>query len=266
MSGPEIVLSLRDAGFGYDGEAIVAGIDLDIHRGEVVAVVGPNGAGKSTLVKGILGLTEQLGGEVRAYGVALDDPSIRGRIGYVPQRHTLATSVRATVAEIVAIGRLRFRPWWQPWRRDAAKDRQAVARALDLVDLGDRAGADVSQLSGGQQRRVLIARALASQPDLLVMDEPTAGVDQGNQAVLGQVLARLASAGSTLIIVTHEIDALAGVVTRVVLVADGGIAFDGTPQAYAAHDPHGGHAHHPGFGRARSVTGLHDATAGGHHD
>jgi ABC-type Mn2+/Zn2+ transport system ATPase subunit len=154
----------------------------------------------------------------------------RGRIGYVPQRHTLATSVRATVSEIVAIGRLRFRTWWRPWARDSARDRQEIARALDLVGLGDRAGSDVGHLSGGQQRRVLIARALASAPELLVMDEPTAGVDQANQQVLAAVLARLADTGTTMLVVTHEIAALADVVTRVVAVSDGVVAFDGTPR------------------------------------
>ncbi len=260
MSPP--VLELRHARFGYDGVAVVQDATFTVQAGEVVAVLGPNGSGKSTLVKGLVGLTDHLGGEVRAFGHPLDAPTDRGRIGYVPQRHTLATSVRATVAEIVAIGRLRFRTWWRPWARDAARDRQAIARALDLVGLGDRAGSDVGQLSGGQQRRVLIARALASAPDLLVMDEPTAGVDQANQQVLASVLARLAADGTTMLIVTHEIAALAGIVTRVLIVVDGTVTFDGTPSAYADSGHADPHAHHHAPAH-RPTTGLHEPLRGG---
>ena len=194
----------------------------------------------------------------------LDRFTERHLVGYVPQRHTLASSVRATVAEIVAIGRLRFRTWWWPWARHADADRQVVARVLDTVGLGDRAASDVTQLSGGQQRRVLIARALASQPDLLLMDEPTAGVDAANQLVLADVVRRLADGGTTMIIVTHKLAALAGQVTRV--VADGSVAFDGTPTQYAAaarahEDPH---THHDDDapGRGRLSVGPLDAKRG----
>lgn len=251
MTAP--VLDMRDASFGYGATPVVCDVTVRVEAGEVVAILGPNGAGKSTLVKGLVGLTDQLAGTVRVLGSDLADLE-RGRIGYVPQRHTLATSVRATVAEIVAIGRLRFRIWWQPWRRDAEGDRQAVARVLDLVGLGDRAGSDVAQLSGGQQRRVLIARALASSPDLLIMDEPTAGVDTANQIVLARVLEKLATAGTTQLIVTHELDALAEVITRVIVVDDGHITFDGAPDDYATQGlSHGGHHHDhsPAGGSAR---------------
>jgi len=247
------VLQMREAAFGYGATQVIADVTLTIDPGEVVAILGPNGAGKSTLVKGLVGLTDQLAGSVHVLGSDLAELE-PGRIGYVPQRHTLATSVRATVAEIVAIGRLRFRTWWRPWRRDAEGDRQAVARVLDLVGLGDRAGSDVAQLSGGQQRRVLIARALASSPDLLIMDEPTAGVDTANQIVLARVLEKLATAGTTQLIVTHELDALAEVITRVIVVDDGHITFDGAPDDYATQGlSHGGHHHDhsPAGGSAR---------------
>lgn len=263
---PTPVLSLRDAAFGYGDQRVLDGITLDIFPGEVVAILGPNGSGKSTLVRGFLGLTSHLGGDVHLFGVPLAEFRDRGRLGYVPQRHTLASSVRATVAEIVAIGRLRFRTWWWPWARHADADRQVVARVLDTVGLGDRAASDVTQLSGGQQRRVLIARALASQPDLLLMDEPTAGVDAANQLVLADVVRRLADGGTTMIIVTHELAALAGQVTRVVVIADGSVAFDGTPTQYAAaarahEDPH---THHDDDapGRGRLSVGPLDAKRG----
>lgn len=130
------------------------------------------------------------------------------------------------------MGRLPHRPWWRPIR---ALDRELVHEALGSVGMADRAGDDVSALSGGQQRRVLIARALAAQPSVLVMDEPTAGVDRGNQEALTRTLAALAGGDTTMVIVTHELAALESVVTRVVCLESGHVDFDGTPAAYAEH-------------------------------
>lgn len=240
-SAGEALIALRDAAFGYDGEPIVAGIDLRIDPGEVVALLGPNGAGKSTLVRGLLGLVDHLGGEARLFGTPLADFHDRSQIGYVPQRHSLSAAVRATAREIVQVGRLPRRPWWRPGTR---ADAAIVDDALAAVGLADRADFEVAAFSGGQQRRVLIARALAQQPDLLVMDEPTAGVDAASQDVLADVLAALAAKGTSMLIVTHELEALRAAVTRVACVEEGGIAFDGSPAAYARdHAPHAGHGH-----------------------
>lgn len=239
------VLKLVGGSFGYGDRAVVSEIDLEIRAGEVVAVLGPNGAGKSTLMKGVLGLNERIAGEVTLFGTPQASFDDYARIGYVPQRHTLSTSVRATVEEIVDSGRLARVGWTG---RMKANDRQIVARALDLVGLSDRAAAEVSTLSGGQQRRVLIARALAAQPDVLIMDEPTAGVDAANQHVLADVLERLAERDVTMVIVTHEIGALARLLTRIVVIDGGRVTFDGTPEAYAAerdrvHHDHDSHHH-----------------------
>lgn len=229
------VVTLRDAAFGYAGRAVVSGVTLEIASGDVVAVLGPNGSGKSTLMRGVLGLTDHVGGEVELFGIPAAAFRDRTRIGYVPQRHTLSASVRATVEEIVEVGRLAHRPWY---RRSTDADRAAVVAALDEVGLGERADADVSTLSGGQHRRVLIARALAAQPDILVMDEPTAGVDAASQEVLAEVLERLAGSGVTMVIVTHEIEALSHLITRVVEVSGGRAGFDGTPAEYAERLAH----------------------------
>ena len=240
------LLQLTRAAFGYADQVVVQGATLTVHSGEVVAVLGPNGSGKSTLVRGLLGLNDQLGGEVRLFGEARETFRDFARLGYVPQRHTLSASVRATAREIVAVGRLSHHRWWRPVRHSPA-DTALIDRCLDVVGLADRADADVSTLSGGQQRRVLIARALASNPDVLLMDEPTAGVDTANQQMLSTVLARLAARGTTMVIVTHELAALAGIVTRIVVVQGGRVAFDGTPQDFASRsgelaDDH--HHHH----------------------
>ncbi len=255
------VISLREASFGYGDIPVVSRVDLDIHRGDVVAVLGPNGSGKSTLIKGVLGLDDHLGGAVELFGVPRDRFREFTRLGYVPQRHSLSASVRATAAEIVEVGRLPHRPWWRPASRE---DRRVVTRSLEVVGLADRATEDVSTFSGGQQRRVLIARALASRPDILVMDEPTAGVDAGNQRVLVDVLHRLAAQGTTMVIVTHELAALTDLVTRVVCLSNGAVDFDGTATAYAAHS--GAHSpgddHHPYPAPPGSGT-VHDAGVSG---
>lgn len=241
----DVAIDLHDAAFGYGERAVLSDANLTIRRGEIVAVVGPNGSGKSTLMKGILGLNERVAGSVTLFGVPSHDLRDRARLGYVPQRHTLSASVRATAEEIVSTGRLPRIGWLGRLR---GTDRQIVARALEVVGLGDRAATEVSTLSGGQQRRVLIARALAGQPDVLIMDEPTAGVDAANQHVLADVLDRLVEQDVTMVIVTHELGALERLLTRIVVVDAGRIRFDGTPQEYAAardtvHHDHDSHHH-----------------------
>ena len=252
------VIALRNAAFGYGDKAVVSGATLQVQPGEVVALLGPNGSGKSTLVRGLLGLNDHLAGDVELFGTPLQDFHDRARVGYVPQRHTLSASVRATVSEIVAIGRLPHQRWWA---RPSRTDRAVIEESLELVGLEDRAAADVSHLSGGQQRRVLIARALAAQPDVLVMDEPTAGVDEANQRVLSQVLARLAARGTTMLIVTHELEPLRDIVSRILVVTGGRVSFDGTPARFAearAALPALDHGHHhddePRPGPARPAT------------
>lgn len=253
MSGAP-VLALTSASFGYAGRVVVGPVDLSVRQGEVVTLLGANGSGKSTLVRGLLGLTEHLGGTVEVLGAPLAAHRDRATIGYVPQRHSLDSVIRATVREVVEVGRLPQRPWWRPIR---AVDRAAVDEALVSVGMADRAGSDVSALSGGQQRRVLIARALASRPRVLLMDEPTAGVDRGNQEALTRTLASLAHGDATMVIVTHELETLEPIVTRVVCLDAGHVDFDGTPAAYALHaGRHPVGADHHGHGHDHAGAGL----------
>lgn len=223
MNDAHAQIALTDASFGYGDRPVVTGADLRVTAGERIAVVGSNGSGKSTLVKGILGLNSHLSGEVLLFGTPMARFRERARIGYVPQRHTLSASVAATAAEIVMSGRLaRLGPFSRPGRAD----RDVVRDALSVVGLGDRERHEVSTLSGGQQRRVLIARALAGAPEVLVMDEPTAGVDVASQRVLADVLRRLADTGVTLLVVTHETGPITDLLTRVVTVEAGRIRSD----------------------------------------
>jgi zinc transport system ATP-binding protein len=230
---------LRDARIGYGDVAVVQGVDLTVRDGEAVAVLGSNGSGKTTLARGLLGLATVLGGEVEVLGAPVGRPRERGRIGYVPQRHTVSGAVPATVREVVGVGRLARLGLFGRLRAD---DHAAVRAAAAAVGLADRLGDPVASLSGGQQRRVLVARALAAEPELLVMDEPTAGVDAASQDALAAVLADVSATGTTLLVVTHETAALAGVLTRAVVVDHGRIAYDGPlAGAGAVGDGH----HHP---------------------
>ena len=222
--GGAAAVRLQNATIGYGDVPIVTGVDLTIGHGEAVAILGSNGSGKTTLARGLLGLAPVLGGEVELLGAPVGRLRERGRVGYVPQRHTVSGAVPATVREVVSVGRLASLGLF---RRLGATDRAAVGDAVAAVGLADRMDEPVASLSGGQQRRVLVARALAAQPELLIMDEPTAGVDAASQEALGDVLARVSAAGTTLLVVTHEAGPLTGVLTRAVVVDHGRISYDG---------------------------------------
>jgi zinc transport system ATP-binding protein len=215
---------MRGAAVGYDDRPVIDGVDFELRPGEVVAVLGPNGSGKTTLVRGILGLARVIEGSLDLFGIPADQFRERYRIGYVPQRHTVVGTIPSTVREVVSSGRLARK---RPFARSARADRAAVARAIDTVGLADRTDENLARLSGGQQRRALIARALAAEPDVLVMDEPTAGVDSANQQMLAATLHRLVTDGATLLIVTHEIGRLVPLITRAVVMRDGHIGYDG---------------------------------------
>ena len=219
----EPVIALRDVSVGYDDRAAVTGVDLTVYSGDVLALIGPNGSGKSTLVRGILGLASVLAGDVELFGVPAARFRRRHRLGYVPQRHTVGGAIPSTVEEVVGSGRLTHRPWYT---RANAADRAAVTEAIESVGLSDRRRSMVATLSGGQQRRVLIARALAGQPEVLVMDEPTAGVDAESQQALVRTLVTLVERGLTLVVVTHEIAPLRPILTRVVAMRGGRIQHD----------------------------------------
>ncbi|MGI5203094.1 metal ABC transporter ATP-binding protein [Spirillospora sp. CA-108201] len=215
-----------------DGRAVLAGIDLRVAAGDVLAVLGPNGAGKSTLVKALLGLVPLAAGRTEIYG----EPPARfrdwRRIGYVPQRLPMGGGVPATVREVVASGRVARRSRWRPAPLgDRAADRAAVDRALETVGLAGRARDSAHLLSGGQQQRVLIARALAGEPDAFVMDEPTAGVDAGSQAALASALHELARAGRTVVLVAHELGPMEPLVTRTVELGHGRVVRETAPQS-----------------------------------
>jgi zinc transport system ATP-binding protein len=217
------VIALHGVAVGYGDRPVVEDVDLVVRPGDVVALVGANGSGKTTLVRGVLGLAPVLAGRVELLGRPAASFRERWRIGYVPQRHTVGGGIPSSVQEVVASGRLARR---RLLSRATAADRQAVREALETVGLADRRCAPVATLSGGQQRRTLIARALAGDPDILIMDEPTAGVDAAGQENLARTLTRLVGQGLTLVVVTHEIEPLLGLLTRVVELREGRVVRD----------------------------------------
>ena len=205
------------------GLPVIRGIDLHVHRGEAVALMGGNGSGKSTLIRSLIRLLPYERGDVRLFGTPLNSFRAWARIGYVPQRSP--TVLRAAkVREVVASGRLARRKPFAPLR---ANDRSAVSQALAAVGLADRATTEMTRLSGGQQQRVLIARALAGEPELLVLDEPTAGVDLESQRGLAESLAELVAAGASLLVVLHEVGPLRPVLDRAVVLHEGRVVSDG---------------------------------------
>ena len=246
------VIEIRDGTVALGGRPVLRGIDLTVHSGEVVALLGANGSGKSTLVRTMLGLVPAIRGDVSLFGTRLPDFDAWERIGFVPQRVTAGSGVPASVREVVASGRLSRRPLLRPMRR---ADRAAVDEAIAAVGLADRAGDGVSTLSGGQQQRVLIARALAGQPELFVLDEPTAGVDLQSQHALADALWMLVERGATIVLVAHELGPMAPLIKRTVVMRDGRVAYDGAPTAvgHAAHGHHHDEPHHAGFDHAPTV-------------
>lgn len=218
-----------------NGIPIVRGASLDIRAGEVVAILGNNGSGKTTLMRALLGLVPHRG-EISLFGTPLDEFHDWRRIGYVPQRGNILVQ-QATAREVVASGRLGSR---RPFLPGSAADRAAVDAALAEVGLADRARYPFVRLSGGQQQRVLIARALATGADLMVWDEPLAGVDRATQELLAGVATRLKEEGTTLVMVLHELGCFRDLIDRSIVIADGRVM----PPGYSHHDqdhPHEGH-------------------------
>jgi zinc transport system ATP-binding protein len=242
------VLVAEDVTVELGGLPVVRGVDLYVRRGEAVALMGGNGSGKSTLIRSLMRLTPFQRGEIRIFGMPLARFDQWARIGYVPQRSTTVLRT-ATVKEVVASGRLARRTPFVPLR---PVDRNAISQALAAVGLTDRTSHDMTSLSGGQQQRVLIARALAGEPDLLVLDEPMAGVDLRSQRAFAELLAELVRVGKAVLVVLHEVGPLTSLLDRAVVLHEGRVVSpDGLDQTEHPLTPgrheHGEPAHDQGW-------------------
>jgi zinc transport system ATP-binding protein len=234
---PPPAVELRGVAFAYSkGQNVLASMDLRIEQGELVAIAGPNGDGKTTLVRIALGLLEPAEGEAFLFGESARRFSGRATLGFLAQRSQLGTEAPATVREVVSAGRLASSGLLGPLRR---RDRAIVDRAIERVGLAGLERRVLATLSGGQQQRAFIAKALAAEPALLVLDEPTAGVDVDAQEALASLLASLhRDLRVTILYVSHEFGAVERYVQRLLLVR-GGVVFDGPPRALPQrwHDP-----------------------------
>jgi zinc transport system ATP-binding protein len=232
-----LAIELEHVDFAYPGgPSVLRDVNLAVEPGEFVAIAGPNGGGKTTLLRILLGLERPRTGTARLFGQPSARFDRRSRIAYLAQRAQLGIESPVTVREVVAAGRVPSRGLFGPLR---ARDHALVAEAVARVGLAERAGSPLSTLSGGQQQRAFIAKALAGEPDLLVLDEPTAGVDVDAQESLASLLEELhRDLAVTILFVSHEFGAVERFVERLVLVR-GAIVFDGNPSALPAtwHDP-----------------------------
>ena len=233
----QLAVELRNAAFAYGhGPPVLREVDLRIQQGEFVAIAGPNGGGKTTLIRLILGLERPASGDALLFGEPAGSFSRRHTLGYLAQRTRLGTEAPATVREVVSAGRMATGGLFGPLR---ARDRAIIDEAIARVGLTQRASSSIQTLSGGQQQRAFIAKALAAEPSLLVLDEPTSGVDVQAQEKLAELLARLhEELGTTIVYVSHEFGAVERYVERLLLVR-GTIVFDGPPTDLPGvwHDP-----------------------------
>ena len=237
-----LAAKLDGVAFGYrPGQRVLEDVSLELGEGEFVAVAGPNGGGKTTLIRILLGLERPTAGRALLYGEPAHRFSRRRTLGYLAQRSVVGGEAPATVREVVSAGRLAAGGLLGPLRR---RDRELVSDAIERVGLTDVAEAPLRTLSGGMQQRAFIAKALAGEPSLLVLDEPTTGVDAESQESLAALLHRLhGELGVTIVYVSHEFGAVERFVQRLVLVRRT-IVFDGPPRDLPGvwHDPSHAHA------------------------
>jgi zinc transport system ATP-binding protein len=236
------VLELERVSVFLAHQQVLWDVNFRLDRGEFLVLLGANASGKTTLVKTLLGLIPTASGQAYLFGERVERFKSWKRIGYVPQRVTAAAGVPATVEEVLLSGRASRVGLLG---RYGSSDRAAVDRTLELVDLVDAKHSPVARLSGGQQQRVLIGRALAAEPDVLVLDEPVASVDLAHQESFAATIEILLGQGKSILMVAHSLGAVARLVERAVVLERGRVVHDGTPVDLKLE-----HAHHPDFDRS----------------
>ena len=206
-------VSIEHLTVSYQTKPVLVDVSLEVPKGTVVGILGPNGAGKSTVIKSVMGFVDRDYGTVRIFGEAVENA--RGRVAYVPQRGQIDWSFPVTVWDVVLMGRYGHIRWHQSLRDS---DREFARRALADVRMSEFADRQIGQLSGGQQQRVFMARALAQQSDILLLDEPFAGVDAATERAIAGLLATARGRGETVIVVHHDLETAAEFFDRVVVL------------------------------------------------
>ena len=219
------VLEVEHLGVQYGALIALRDVSFAVNPGELIGVIGPNGAGKSTMFKAICGLVNH-SGVVEVNGVHCHDRTDRMDLAYIPQRNDSDLNFPITVGELVLAGRRRFHTWW---KRPSAADRTAAHEALEKVLLTGTDSRSLTELSGGQLQRAYLARALAQQASVVLLDESLSGVDEPTTAELFEVFATLAAEGTTLLVATHDL-ALARRRFKRLLAVNGTLRGDGTPE------------------------------------
>jgi zinc transport system ATP-binding protein len=209
MTDTQPILEARHITFGYDREVVLDDVSLAIQPRDFLAVIGPNGGGKTTLVKVLLGLLDPWSGEVLHRGT-----DRKGRLGYVPQFSTFDKTFPLRVSDVVLMGKLGSRGLLRPYTR---RDRAEVEQVLARLDLADLARVHVSEISGGQLQRALIARAVVSDPEILFLDEPTASIDPGSRQSLGELLQEL-NRSIPIVVITHDVTSIAPMVRNIACI------------------------------------------------
>lgn len=230
MKSSSPIIDCSEVSFSYQQMSVLNHISFQIFPGEFVGIIGPNGGGKTTLLKLIMGFLKPSNGTIRVFGeIAGSRPANDIPLAYVPQTMRFDREFPISVEEVVLAGLLSHLPWYGKFK---AKDRQAALQALDLVGLADLLNAPFGTLSGGQAQRVLIARALVSQPQLLLLDEPTASVDSQAEADIYAILQKL-KGQMTILMVTHDLQTAIDHVERVLCVK--GNVFSLKPEEVCEH-------------------------------
>lgn len=241
-AGGDEVFGCRGVSVVLDGVTVLDQVDFTLSQGEFVALLGDNGAGKSTLVKALLRLVPIESGSVSVFHTDLRRFRGWARIGYVPQRLGAVSPVPASVVEVVLSGRAGLA---RPLPGYGRRDHEMARTALEVVKLAESMDRPVASLSGGQQQRVLIARALSRDPEVLVLDEPAAGIDAESEEALAGTLDALSREGRSILMVAHGLGAVASLVSRTVVLQSGKVAYDGPPLGAGAGFEHLHIHHHP---------------------
>ncbi|MCG3198415.1 MAG: metal ABC transporter ATP-binding protein [Candidatus Omnitrophica bacterium] len=212
-AGAPAPIEVADLTVTYHRKPVLRDINLLIKEGGLTAVIGPNGAGKSTLLKAIMGIIPLASGEVRVFGEPIDRS--RGLVGYVPQRGSVDWDFPTNALDVVLMGRYGKLGLFQ---RPRARDRETALACLEKVGMAPYAGRQISQLSGGQQQRVFLARALAQEAEVYLMDEPLAGVDAATERAVIEILKDLQARGKTVVCVHHDLQTVTSYFDQVVLL------------------------------------------------
>jgi manganese/zinc/iron transport system ATP- binding protein len=256
-------LVLQDVSVAYDRKVVLSGVSADINRGQVVGVIGPNGGGKSTLLKAILGVIPTFKGSISLFG----QPALkmRSHMACVPQREVVDWDFPVTVRDVVMMGRYPRTRWPH---RAGQRDRDVVEQVLARVDMLDYGDTQIGQLSGGQQQRVFIARALAQESEVLLLDEPMTGIDNATQEVILDVIAQHSNAGGIVLLATHDLASASCACDCLCCVNERMISYGATEATYTPEnlsETFGGPVIVLGPTGSRELAHAHQVSDGAHH-